>query len=103
MNVPHSVKRLLVITLKMSTAIAYSFMTMDNRKQADERSIVPRNFSNNSERYSNAGYDNSSEAGTLTRSGKRRPRKRSSSGSRTKKDSRVSLKFIFILLVVMLR
>ena len=91
MNVPKTVKKLLYITLKMSTAIAYSFMTMDNRRQADERSIVPRKFNNNSERYNNAGFDNSSDAGTFTRSGKRRPRKRSSSGSRTKKDARVSV------------
>lgn len=82
MNVQENVKRLLVITFKMSTAIAYSFMTMNDRKHSDEKSIVSRRYSNHSEKYSNAGYD--SEAGTLTRSGKRRPRKRSSSGSRTK-------------------
>lgn len=84
---------------KMSTAIAYSFMTMDKR-QRDSKPEVPRRSSNNSDKYSNAGYDNSSEHST-TRSGRRRPRKRSrsSSSSRTKKDNRVSRIVFFMLLI----
>lgn len=91
-----------VITRKMSTAIAYSFMTMDREHRRNDIRVGLRNdvrvgsrrCSSNSEKYMNAGYDNSSESGTLTRSGKRRPRKRSSSSSRSKKDPRVKVEIV---------
>ena len=86
MRASYMVRTLCIITSKMTTAIAYSFMAMDKRQRNDE---VSRRSSNNSEKYLNPGYDNTSESG-MSRSVKRRPRKRSSSSSRSKKDNRVS-------------
>ncbi|XP_052813164.1 cys-loop ligand-gated ion channel-like isoform X4 [Mya arenaria] len=89
-------KRLWLITRKMSTAIAYSFMNLEagRREEKDAERRRTSLQSQRSERFSNAGYDNSSETGTLSRSGKRRPRKRSSSGSRTKKSPRVKVEIV---------
>ncbi|KAL4217110.1 hypothetical protein ACF0H5_023565 [Mactra antiquata] len=90
----HMVNTIWFLSSKMSTAIAYSFMTMD-KKQRDTKPEVFRRSSSTSDKYSNHGYDNSSEHST-NRSGRRRPRKRSrsSSSSRTKKDSRVKVEIV---------
>ncbi|XP_053385529.1 cys-loop ligand-gated ion channel-like isoform X2 [Mercenaria mercenaria] len=88
----YMVRSFWIITNKMSTAIAYSFMAMDKRQRNDVPE-VNRRCSNNSEKYLNAGYDNTSES-TLSRSLKRRPRKRSSSSTRSKKDPRVKVEIV---------
>lgn len=90
----YMVRTIWIITCKMSTAIAYSFMTMDRQQSRNDIRAGSRRCSSNSEKYMNAGYDNGSESGILTRSGKRRPRKRSSSSSRTKKDPRVCIPYL---------
>ncbi|XP_060595424.1 cys-loop ligand-gated ion channel-like isoform X4 [Ruditapes philippinarum] len=92
MRASYMVRSFWIITNKMTTAIAYSFMAMDKR-QRNEVSEVNRRSSNNSEKYLNPGYDNTSESG-MSRSLKRRPRKRSSSSTRSKKDSRVKVEIV---------
>ena len=88
MHVPYAVYKLWIITTRMSTAIAYSFMTMDNnrRDNAAEQPRTPRRNNSNDRFKNNINFDTVSESGTMTKSGssKRRPRKRSTSGSRSK-------------------
>ena len=78
----------------MSTAIAYSFMTMDNNNARNNTEpISPRRSNSNDRNSRNFSFDNISEGGTMSKtgSGKRRPRKRSASGSRSNKPPKVNI------------
>ena len=104
MHVPYAVYKLWIITTRMSTAIAYSFMTMDNNRRDNnnaEQQRTPRR-NNSSDRFkNNINFDTVSESGTMSKtgSGKRRPRKRSTSGSRSNKPPKVSF-FLFLCLLL---
>ena len=82
----------------MSTAIAYSFMTMDNNQGRDNNPDprTPRRSSNDRNR-NHFSFDTVSEGGK-SGSAKRRPRKRSTSGSRSQKPPKVSWYTYYLLI-----
>lgn len=93
MHVPYVVYRLWIITAKMSTAIAYSFMNMDNHHRNISEPRSPRRSNSNERNRNHFSFDTVSEGGSVSKtgSGKRRLRKRSTSGSRSQKPPKVSL------------